>query len=54
MPKLTRRRYPERPDCWRVYYGDVRVGTIARRAAGAPRPIGLFDKNHRSMKETAN
>lgn len=31
MPALTRRRYPERPDCWHVYYGDVRVGTIARR-----------------------
>jgi hypothetical protein len=24
-------RYPERPDCWHMYYGDVRVGTIARR-----------------------
>jgi hypothetical protein len=21
------RRYPERPDCWHVYYGDVHVGT---------------------------
>ena len=31
MPELTRRRYPERQDCWHVYYGDVRVGTIARR-----------------------
>jgi hypothetical protein len=31
MPELTRRRYPERPDCWQVYYGDVHVGTIARR-----------------------
>ena len=31
MPELTRRRYPERPDCWHVYYGDVRVGTIAMR-----------------------
>jgi hypothetical protein len=31
MPDLTRRRYPERPDCWHVYYGDVRVGTIAKR-----------------------
>ncbi|SHH07357.1 hypothetical protein SAMN05444169_5595 [Bradyrhizobium erythrophlei] len=35
MPALTRRRYPERPDCWHVYYGDVHVGTIASRA-GAP------------------
>jgi hypothetical protein len=31
MPKLTRRRYPERHDCWHVYFGDVHVGTIARR-----------------------
>ena len=32
MPALTRRRYPERHDCWHVYYGDVHVGTIARRS----------------------
>jgi hypothetical protein len=31
MPQLTRCRYPERPDCWHVYYGDVHVGTIAKR-----------------------
>ena len=30
MPDLTRRRYPERPDCWHVYYGDVHVGTISK------------------------
>jgi hypothetical protein len=30
MPMLARRRYPERHDCWHVYYGDVHVGTIAR------------------------
>jgi hypothetical protein len=35
MPELTRRRYPERPDCWHVYYGDVHVGTIAIRV-GCP------------------
>jgi hypothetical protein len=35
MPALTRRRYPERPDCWHVYYGDVHVGTLASRA-GVP------------------
>lgn len=29
MPDLTRRRFPERPDCWHVYYGDVHVGEIA-------------------------
>jgi hypothetical protein len=32
MPELTRRRYPERADCWHVYYGDVQAGTIAARA----------------------
>ena len=31
MPTLTRPRYPERPDCWHIYYGDVCVGAIARR-----------------------
>jgi hypothetical protein len=32
MPALTRRRDIEAPDeCWHVYYGDVRVGTIAKR-----------------------
>jgi hypothetical protein len=31
MPQLTRRRNPERPDCWHVYFGDVQAGTIARR-----------------------
>jgi hypothetical protein len=33
MPELTRRRSPEaREECWHVYYGDVRVGTIAIRS----------------------
>ena len=32
MPHLTRRRDLQAPDeCWHVYYGDVRVGTIAKR-----------------------
>jgi hypothetical protein len=31
MPKLTRRLYPERENCWHIYYGDVHVGTIAIR-----------------------
>jgi hypothetical protein len=35
MSELTRRRYPERQDCWHVYFRDVRVGTIARRT-GCP------------------
>jgi hypothetical protein len=28
---LIRRRDPNRPECWHVYYGNVQVGTIARR-----------------------
>jgi hypothetical protein len=32
MSELTRRRDLEAADeCWHVYYGDVRVGTIAKR-----------------------
>jgi hypothetical protein len=31
--ELTRRRYSERPDCWHVYFGDVKVGTIAIRSS---------------------
>jgi hypothetical protein len=31
MLALTRRRYPERENCWFVYYGDVHAGTIAQR-----------------------
>ena len=29
MPALTPRRYPERPDCWHIYYGDIQVATNA-------------------------
>jgi hypothetical protein len=37
MPELTRRRSPDAPDeCWHVYYGDVRVGTIAIRTGIPP------------------
>jgi hypothetical protein len=32
MPSLTRRRCPERSDCWHVYYSDVHAGTIAIRS----------------------
>jgi hypothetical protein len=35
MPELTHRRYPERHDCWHVFYGDVHVGTIAARVGAA-------------------
>jgi hypothetical protein len=40
MPALTRRRYPERQDCWHVYFGDVHVGTIAR-SVGIPNAASL-------------
>lgn len=37
MPELTRRRSLDAPDeCWHVYYGDVRVGTIAIRIGIPP------------------
>src|SRR5258708_9754581 len=36
MPDLTRRRSHDRKEeCWHVYYGDVRVGTIAIRVGVA-------------------
>jgi hypothetical protein len=35
MPALPHRRCPERQDCWHLYYGNVHMGTIARRA-GCP------------------
>jgi hypothetical protein len=37
MPELTRRRSLDAPDeCWHVWYGDVRVGTIAIRTGMPP------------------
>jgi hypothetical protein len=52
MPALTRRRSLERSDCWHIYYGDVRVGTIAARA-GVPVDVdqwgwqcGLYPPSH--------
>jgi hypothetical protein len=38
----TRRRYPERTDCWHVYYGDIHVGTIARRV-GCPADVDQWE-----------
>jgi hypothetical protein len=35
MPDLTRRRSPD-AECWHVYCGDVRVGTIALRTGMPP------------------
>jgi hypothetical protein len=42
MPDLTHRRYPERQDCWHVYYGDVHAGTIAIRS-GIPHDEDLWE-----------
>lgn len=57
MPTLTRRRYPERPDCWHVYYGDVNVGTIAVRP-GVPVDVdqwgwqcGFYPCSHHGRSE---
>ena len=37
MPALTRRRDPEaRPECWRIFHGDVRIDWIGERA-GVPK-----------------
>jgi hypothetical protein len=39
MTALTRRRNPEVPEeSWHVYFGDVRVGTIAIKS-GAPSDV---------------
>jgi hypothetical protein len=52
MPTLTRRPHPERPDCWRVYYGDVQ-GTLAIQAGmplSAPQwrwDVGFYPVSHR-------
>ncbi len=57
MPALTRRRYPERDDCWHVYYDDTCVGTIARRA-GVPVDVdqwswvcGFYPASHNGIRE---
>jgi hypothetical protein len=42
MTALTRRRYPERLDCWHVFYGEVHVGTIATRA-GVPLDVNQWE-----------
>jgi hypothetical protein len=42
MAVLTRRKYPERVDCWHIYYGDVCVGTIARRT-GCPVDVDQWE-----------
>jgi hypothetical protein len=61
MPALTRRRSPDRSDCWHVYYGDVQLGTIAARA-GVPVDLdqwgwqcGFYPPSHhgRHVEDTA-
>jgi hypothetical protein len=33
MTTLTRRRSPDaREECWHIFYGDIRVGTIAKHS----------------------
>ena len=44
MPALTRRRYPERPDCWHIYCGDVHAGTIAMRV-GNPHDTDPWERS---------
>jgi hypothetical protein len=45
MPTLARRRSLEaRDECWHVYYGDVRVGTIAIKS-GAPSDVDQWGWN---------
>src|SRR5579871_5979330 len=58
MPSLTRRRDPDaRQERWRVYYGDVRVGTIGMRS-GVPVTVdqwcwsvGFYPMSHRGERE---
>ena len=42
MPELTRRRDPDAPECWHLYYGDVHVGTIVIRTGNT---MHLVDRN---------
>ena len=42
MPALTRRPDRYRQDCWRVFYGDVCVGTIGRRT-GVPNGVDQWE-----------
>ena len=42
MPALTRRPARDRLDCWRVFYGDVCVGTIGRRV-GVPNGVDQWE-----------
>jgi hypothetical protein len=58
MPALTRRRDPEaRQESWRVFYGDVQVGTIGLRS-GVPMhaepwhwSCRFYPVSHRGLRE---
>jgi hypothetical protein len=41
MTGLTRRRSPQDSNCWHIYFGDVRVGTVVR-AIGTPNHAELW------------
>jgi hypothetical protein len=57
MPELTRRRSTDaQQECWHVYYGDVRVGTISERS-GVPHDVdqwgwncGFYPLSHRGRQ----
>jgi hypothetical protein len=61
MPALTRRRDPEvRGECWHIYFGDVRVGTIAIKS-GAPSDVdqwvwvcGFYPGSHPGEQTTGS
>ena len=44
MTALTRRRYPERHNCWHIYFGDVQVGAIVERV-GQPHDEDVWEWN---------
>jgi hypothetical protein len=58
MLELTRRRNPERSDCWHVFYGDVQVGTTAVQSGlpvSAPQwrwDVGFYPLSHRGRSRT--
>ena len=57
MPKLTRRRDPDREECWRVYYGDVHAGTISEcvgNTGAAPKWNGAAASIRAASRATAD
>jgi hypothetical protein len=58
MPKLSRRRSREaHQECWHIFYGAVRVGTITERA-GVPHDVdqwgwccGFYPMTHRGVHD---